>query len=263
MGKTEDSSSRAVLRALAILEAVAQRSSGLTNSELSRKLDIPKSTASYILHALETKGYLKRDKETGKYRLGLKLITLSQNVITHSDVREYALPLLHQFVDRVKLPAHMAIIDRGRAVYIEKIEAPVFVRTDTWVGKRMPVHATAVGKALVSQMPEDAVDAILKERGMDKFTPKTITARTKFHQELEKVRAQGFAIDDEESSPGARCIAVPIFNAEGTIVAAIGTSGTTGQIDEAHLTRIVDMVKDMARRISNQLGYHSRSHNRS
>ncbi len=260
MGKTEDSSSRAVLRALSILETVAGRSHGLTNSEISRKLEIPKSTASYILHALETKGYLSRDKETGKYRLGLKLITLSQNVMTHLDLREIALPLMQHFVDKTKISSHLAILDRGRAVYIEKIEADSFVRTDTWIGKRVPVHATAIGKILVAYMDETSVDGILKVRGMDKFTSKTIITRTKFHQELEKVYKQGFAIDDEESSAGARCIAAPIFNSDGAVVAAVGTSGTIGQIDEAHLNRITELIKETARKISNQLGFHSRTH---
>jgi len=260
MGKTEDSSSRAVLRALSILEAVAGRGHGLTNSEISRKLEIPKSTASYILHALEMKGYLNRDKETGKYRLGLKLITLSQNVLTHLDLREIALPQMQHFVDKAKLPSHLAILDRGRAVYIEKIETDSFVRTDTWVGKRVPVHATAIGKVLVSHLSEISVDEILKVRGMDKFTSKTIVTRTKFHQELEKVSKQSFAVDDEESSAGARCIAAPIFNSEGVVIAAVGTSGTTGQIDGAHLNRITELIKETARKISNQLGFHSRSH---
>jgi DNA-binding IclR family transcriptional regulator len=258
MGKTEDNSSRAVLRALSILETVAQRNRGLTNSEISRKLEIPKSTASYILHALETKGYLSRDKETNKYRLGLKLISLSQNVLTHLDLRDIALPQMQHFVDRAKLSAHLAIVDRGRAVYIEKVESLSFVRMDTWIGKRMPVHATAVGKVLVSRMSEDVLDAILKERGMDKLTPKTITSRTKFHHEIEKVREQGFAIDDEESSVGARCVAAPIFNAEGVIIAAVGTSGSTVQIDNPHLHRVIELVKETARKISTQLGYHAR-----
>lgn len=260
MNKTEESSSKAVLRALSMLEAVAQRQGGLTLSELSRKLEVPKSTASYILHTLQTKGYLVRDKDTGKYRLGLKLLNLSHSVQTNVDLRELALPLLQHFVDRTKLSAHVAILDRGRAVYIEKIEAPGFVKMDTWVGKRVPVHTTAVGKALVSQMVEEEIEHILKERGMDRVTSKTITARTKFLHEIEKVKEQGYAIDDEENSDGVRCIAAPIYNAEGIIAAAVGTSGTLSQIDDAHLIKTIEMIKELARRVSHQLGHHTRAH---
>lgn len=260
MSIAEASSSTAVARALSILEAVAQRGGGMTNSELSRRLDIPKSTASYILRALERRGYLRRERSTGKYRLGLKVLTLSRSVTTGSDVRDVALPVLKQFVERSHLTVHLAILDQGRAVYIEKVEAPGFIKMDTWVGHRVAVHTTGVGKALVSYLPEIEVETILKERGLQKRTLKTITARAKFMRELEKVRAQGYALDDEENSVGVRCVAAPIFNNQGTVVAALGTSATTNQIDQDNLPKIASLVKEAARKISHQLGHQEHSH---
>ncbi len=250
--RAEDSPSTAVERALAILEAVAQRG-GLTNSDLSRRIGIPKSSASYLLRTLEGRGYLRREPETGKYQLGLKLLGLSRGVLTGLNIREAALPVLRQLVDRSQLTAHLAVLDHRQAVYIEKVDAPGFIKMDTWVGRRMVVHATSVGKVLVAHLPKAEVDAIIKEHGLPKRTPKTITSRAKFLRELERVRVQGYAVDDEENNLGARCVGAPVFNSLGQVEASVGVSGTIGQIDRRHLPRIAELVREAARKISRQL----------
>lgn len=259
MSITKDNPSTAVDRALAILEAIAQRSGGMTNSEVSRRLEIPKSSASYILRALERHGYLRRERLTGKYKLGFKVLNLSHRVLMGLDIREVALPVLGQLVERSHLTAHLAILDHGEAVYIEKVEAPGFIKMDTWVGRRLEIHSTGVGKALVAHLPEAEVKAIVKERGLKKLTPRTITVYSTFVHELERVRAQGYAVDDEENSLGVRCVAAPVFDSLGKVEAAVGVSGTTSQIDNASLPKIADLVKETARKISQQLGYQTAS----
>lgn len=248
--------STAVERALSLLEAIAQRG-GLTNSELSRRLGIPKSSASYLLRTLEQRGYLRRERETGKYQLGLKVLSLSRGVLTGLDIRELALPVLRKLVDRCELTAHLAVLDRGQAVYVEKVDAPGFIKMDTWVGRYMVVHATSVGKALVAHLPKEEVEAILKEHGLPKRTAKTISTRAKFLLELERVRVQGYAVDDEENNLGARCVAAPVFDSLGEVQASVGVSGTTGQIDRRHLPRVAEMVKEAGRKISQHLRRHS------
>ncbi len=255
MNRVQDSPSRAVARALGILEGVAERSGGMTNSEISRTLRIPKSSASYILRTLERHGYLRREGDTGKYRLGLRVLSLSREVLTGLAIRELALPVLKSLVARTQLTAHLAILDQAEAVYIEKVEAPGFIKMDTWVGRRMLVHSTSVGKALVAYLPEAEVEAILRERGLRKRTPKTITVRSKFLRELGKVRGRGYAVDDEENSPDVRCIAAPVCDSSGATQAAVGVSGTTSQIDKVNLPKIAGLVKEAARKISKQLGH--------
>jgi DNA-binding IclR family transcriptional regulator len=247
------SPSIAVERALAILEAVAQRGDGLTNSELSRRLGMPKSSASYILRTLEGHGYLRREPATGKYRLGLRILGLSRDVLAGLDIKEVALPVLRSLVERTQLTAHLAVLDHSEAVYIEKVEGPGFIKMDTWVGRRMNVHSTSVGKTLVAYLPKSEVEAIVRERGLKKRTPKTITSQTRFLGELDKVRAQGYALDDEENSLGARCVAAPVFDALGRVEAAVGLSGTTTQINDVSLPRLAEQVKETARKISRQL----------
>lgn len=255
MSSNHESPSVAVERALAILEAVAHEAEGLSNAEISRKLQIPKSSASYILRTLESRGYLNRDGGSGRYRVGLKILSLSRGALSGLDVREVALPIMRRLMEKTNLTCHLAILDGPEAVYIEKVEPQGFIRMDTWVGRRMRVHATSVGKALVAHIPHERLEKIIAERSMEKRTPKTITTLPRLWKELEKVRVQGYAVDDEENNLGARCVGAPIFNQFGAIEASLGLSGTINQVNPQTMPRIVEALKDAARHVSMQLGY--------
>jgi IclR family KDG regulon transcriptional repressor len=203
---SEEKSSNAVGRALSMLELVAESGNGLSNSDLSRRLKIPRSSASYILRVLEKRDYLRRDAG-GRYRLGLKLMSLTGGAIFHMDVREAAKTILADFLKKSRLPeVHLAVLDNGRAVYIEKLEnESSFIKMDIWVGHRLPVHTTAIGKVLVSYLPEAEILGILAERGMERKTKRSITSPAKFLREAERVRQYGFAVDNEENSESVRC----------------------------------------------------------
>lgn len=255
MSLSTDSPSVAVERALAMLEVVAQESGGLSNAEISRKLNIPKSSASYILRTLESQSYLTRDEESGKYRVGLKILSLSRGALSGIHVRGVALPIMRHLTQQTGLTCHLAILDGPDAVYIEKVEPEGFIRMDTWVGRRMRVHATSVGKALVAHIPQERLEEILRKSGMEKRTPKTITTLPRLLKELEKVRMRGYAVDDEENNLGARCVAAPIFNDRGLIEAGLGLSGTTQQVSPHTMPRILEALKDAARHISMGMGY--------
>jgi len=253
MPEMDASPATAVERALNILEAASQRREGLTNSEISRRLGIPKSSASYILRTLERRGYLRRDIETGRYRLGLKLLSLGGETQAGLDIAEVALPFMRGLVERLGMTCHLAVVDQNEAVYIEKVEAPGFFKVNTWVGRRMFLHSTSVGKALLAWMPKAERDALLHNCDFKRRTPRTITSHARLVAELERVHQQGYAVDDEENSLGARRIAAPVFDALGNVVAALGVSGTLTQMDSAKMTRVEDALKDTARRVSRQL----------
>lgn len=253
MSAADSSPATAVERALNILENVAHRRDGLTNSEISRKLAIPKSSASYILRTLERRGYLRRDAETGRYKLGLKILSLGGDAQSNLDIADVALPFMRSLVERVRLTSHLAVLDQGEAVYIEKVEAPGFFKVNTWVGRRMYLHSTSVGKALLAWLPKQELEAIVRQQGMKKRTPKTINTVSRLLADLEHVREQGYAVDDEENSLGARCLGAPIFDATGNVTASLGVSGTITQVDEENLPKIVEALKEATRRISRQL----------
>jgi len=247
--------STAVERTLLILEAVAQRESGMSNADVNRKLKIPKSSASYILRTLEQRGYLRRDRDDGKYRLGMKILSLSRAALSGVDIREVALPVMRHLVDQIHLTTHLAILDHEEAVYVEKVEAPSFIKMDTWIGRRMEVHSTAVGKALLAYLDPEERATILRHRGMTKLTPHTITTTAKLMKEFERVRQLGYSVDDEENSLGARCVGAPIFNSQGQVEASIGSTGTITAVPRDRVPRLAETVKDAARRISHLIGY--------
>jgi IclR family transcriptional regulator, KDG regulon repressor len=250
---SDSSPATAVERALNILEAAAHRRDGLTNSEISRKLGIPKSSASYILRTLERRGYLRREAETGRYRLGLKILSLGGDAKANLDITDIALPFMRTLVEKIHLTVHLAVLDQGEAVYIEKVEAPGFFKVNTWVGRRMFLHSTSVGKCLLAWLPTHEIEALVKRQGLKKRTPKTITTMTKLLADLERIKDEGYAVDDEENSLGARCLGAPVFDATGNVTAALGASGTLTQMDEASMPRISEALKETARRISRQL----------
>lgn len=250
----QESPATAVERAMAMLDAVAERTTGMSNADINRRLKIPKSSASYILRSLVKGGYLRRDRESGRYYLGLRVVSLSHRALAGLDIREIAQPILRQLVESSQLTAHLAILDHGQMVYIEKSDAPGFVKMNTWVGRRMDCHSTSVGKALIAFLGKEEVLALLQDRGMQKLTSQTIIVASKLLRELEKVREQGYAVDDEENNPGVRCVAAPIFNSEGLVEASLGLSGTTYQVDKASVSKIAEQVKAATRKISQQLG---------
>jgi len=253
MPAAETSPATAVERALNILEAAAHRREGLTNAEISRRLAIPKSSASYILRTLEKRGYLRREPETGRYRLGLKILSLGGDAQANLDIADVALPFMRMLSEKIRMTVHLAVLDQAEAVYIEKVEAPGFFKVNTWVGRRMFLHSTSVGKCLLAWLPKNEVETIVKQQGLKKRTPKTITSISKLLADLEHVKHSGYALDDEENSLGARCLGAPIFDALGNVTAALGASGTLTQTDEASMPRIIDALKETARRVSRQL----------
>jgi len=254
-GNGNGNSSTAVERTLLILEAVALREAGMSNADLSRKLKIPKSSASYILRTLEQHGYLRRDREDSTYRLGMKVLALSRGALRGVDVREVALPIMRSLVDHIHITTHLAILDHSEAVYVEKVETPSFIKMDTWVGRRMEVHSTAVGKSLLAFLSPKEQEAILRQRGLKRLTPHTITSIPRLMKEFERVRQLGYAIDNEENSLGARCVGAPVFNSAGEVEASIASTGAISTVTLEAVPRIAEAVKDAARRISHHLGY--------
>jgi IclR family transcriptional regulator, KDG regulon repressor len=255
--RTRENPSTSVERAAAVLDAIGARVHGMTNAEVSRALKIPKSSASYILRALEKSGYLRKDEH--KYRLGLKLLSLRHTALDGLNVREVAIPHLRSLADRLKQTTHLAILDGADAVYVEKVDSPGFIKMDTWIGRRIDVHSTSVGKVLTAYLPEDVARSMAEAKPLRRHTEFTITTVTGFLSELEKVRRNGYAVDDEENTLGLRCVAAPVFGAEGNVEASVGVSGIGTQLTHNDIPRVATEVIQTALRISRSLGWLGRS----
>ena len=247
----------AVLRGLQILELLAGEKKRWTTTEISRKLKIPKSTASYLLHTLLERGYLVREAD-GVYRLGMKLLALGGQALRGIEVRELALPILRRLTVETQTTAHLAVLEGAEAVYIERVPSPGFIQMDTWVGRRMPLHSTSVGKALAAFLPEEEAESLFQTTGLPRFTPRTIVALPRLKQELKRIRESGVAIDNEENTPGVRCVAAPIFGSNAQAVAALSLTGPVQQVTEERVGKIVEKVKETARQLSRALGGQAR-----
>ena len=243
----------AILRTLDIIETLT-RERTLTVSEVNKRFRIPKSSAYAILQTLKTRGYVEKD-DLDRYSLTLRMFSLGTGLMEGLDFRKEIYPLLKELTDTAQLTGHIGVLDGGFVVYIEKAEVLGAVRLTTWVGRRMPVHSTSMGKALLAHLPEHEVARILADSGMAQLTPKTITSPALFKKELERVRAMGFAIANEENEPGVRGVGAPVFNYTGRPVAAVNLGASTLHIRTKDVPRLGALVRSFAERMSAQLGY--------
>ncbi len=241
-------------RAFEILDMLSMSSVGLTKMEIAQAVKIPYSTAFNLLNTMEQYGYVRKDEQAGKYYLGLKLISLGSIQIKEISLRDTAGPVLEALVQETGMTVHLAILDRDEAVYIDKREPDGFIKINSWIGKRNHIHTSAVGKILAAHLPPEDIDAICKT-GLLKRTNNSIISTKKFKQVLAEAQARGYAVDVEEDEVGGRCVAAPVRNAAGAVVAAVGVSGIAGQVPDLLLHKLGELVRDRATEISTRLGY--------
>lgn len=240
-------------RALLLLEVLAKSANGLTLSQLARQLELPKSSLHCLLLTFERAGYLYREEQTGRFRFGLKLHGLASLAITGIPLRRVATPFLHALAQRTRMTTHMAILEQGEAVLVEKVEPLGMPRLATWVGKRMDLHCTALGKALIADLAEEDLDRLLQRQTLLRHNENTIVSPRKLKENLAHVRRQGFSLDDEEEEIGSRCIGAPIHGMGGRVEAAISIAGTVTQVDGERLAVLAVDVKRTAEQIEHRL----------
>ena len=148
----------------------------------------------------------------------------------------------------------MAILERDEAVIIEKVEAPGLLRLASWIGRRLDVNCTGVGKVLISFLPEDELDYLLRTKDFARHNGRTITSKSALRREFTLIKQLGYALDDEEDEPGLRCIGAPVFDESQKAIAAISVAGTTSQIPIDSVPRLANIVKELAEGISSRLG---------
>ena len=246
-------------RASSILDILGQSSQGISIRELSAKLRLPKGTTHRLLSSLSYFGYVRQDPKTRDYFLGFKLVDLGQLLLSQLDLRKEAEPFLRDLAERTRETVHLVFLDRNEIVYIDKVETDQGssgLRMASRVGLRNPAHSCAVGKVLLSHLSEEELNGIIKEKGLGKRTENTITNPAQLKEHLKNVQAQGYAIDDEENEKGIRCVAAPIYNEGGKVVAAISISGPAFRVTKKmiHETLKKEMT-ETALKISQRLGF--------
>ena len=255
MPATRTPSVSSVRRALSIIETLAHARNGMGVSVVSRKIHAPKSSTHTILLTLERSGFLQRDERTGHYLLGMKILTLGNALLGNTDVREQVRGYLLDLVEQTGLTGHLGVLDGDQLVYIDKVDSPGMVKMNTWVGRRIDSHATGLGKALLAHLSAHRFDELFRSKPLARRTRKTICSKDALRRDMQKIQARGYAIDDEECGAGVRCVGSAIFDREGKPIAAIGVSGTTGQVPRHKLESLGNLARDHARRISRNLGF--------
>lgn len=244
-----------VCRALSILELFDAHTAELGITEMAERLDLHKSTLAGLVYTLESSGYLEQNPTTRKYRLGVKLVERAFVALGHLEVTRVALPHLERLRNWRDETVNLAVLDGDEVVYIERLLSSQTLGMRSEVGKRAMAHSTALGKALLSQLPRSELDTFLADRDLPPITPNTITESQEFKQELDLVRSRGYAVDMEEDQIGGACIAAPIFDHKGEAIAAVSISVPVARLRPSEVPDFGARVMRTAHSISEDLGY--------
>jgi DNA-binding IclR family transcriptional regulator len=247
---------KSVKRAVALLRCFSLDEPELGVTELGKRLGIHKSTVSRLLSTLEGEGLVNRNPETGRYRLGVGLISLAGLVMAHANLRQVAGPLLHELAEQTQETVDLAVRERNRAVNVEHI---VLHRRRVlnigWVGRSTPLHASSTGKVLLAYLPEEELDRLLV-RPLRRFTEHTITDVSALRDELANVRQRGYATGLEELEIGLHALAVPVRDHSGRVIAAISVAGPSYRFTRQRmLGDVKEQATDCAMGVSQALGF--------
>lgn len=245
---------RAVAHSLKLVDALAATDHGRGVTELSEELRLAKSTVYRLLQTLVGHGYVVQDPTLGRYHLGLKFLELGTLVSNRLSILMLARPHLQRLMEATNETVHLGLLEGHEVVYADKIECSQTIRMYSRVGRRSPLHCTALGKALLAYQPEPALREHLRS-GLQRHTARTITTRQALRAELQQVREKGYASDNEEFEEGLRCLAAPVRDHTESVVASLGVAGPAARLDPGRLPELVKLVQETAEAVSAALGY--------
>ncbi|WP_251862234.1 IclR family transcriptional regulator [Clostridium sp. Marseille-Q2269] len=246
---------QSVDRSLSILEVLSDYEDGLGITEISEKVNLHKSTVHRLLATLIYKGYVKQEYKANKYKLTLKLFQLGNKKIQKMDLVTVARPYLKELVEKTNEVAHLVVTEDTEIIYVEKEESQNTIRTHSTIGDRRPLYCTAVGKSILSYMEDDKIEEIWNKSNVQKLTEYTITDFNEFKKYLNKVRKNGYAVDEQENEVGVRCVGASIFNYKGEVCGAISISGSIITFTEEKLEDFSKLIIEYTHKISKELGY--------
>jgi DNA-binding IclR family transcriptional regulator len=250
-----------VLKALDVLDCLAQHARPMTAQEIAKACSMSRPTAYRLLTTLMSRGFVRTDGSYN-YLLGTKLLVLGKIVLDSLDLQEIARPLLHELCEVSGETANLSILDGTEILYIGKEESPQtadnrsFVQLRSAIGTRLTVHCSAMGKAILAYLLPEECQAIMSQiTPLKSFTRYTINNPDTLLHELERIRQHGYAIDDREVDEGTRCVAAPVFSNTGRVIAAMSIAGPAYRLTLEHLHQLAKEVTRVTQVLSAQLGY--------
>jgi DNA-binding IclR family transcriptional regulator len=243
---------QSVDRALSVLEILARRGEvGVT--DLAAELGVHKSTAFRLVSVLETHELVEQNAERGKYRLGLGVVRLAASTTARLDVAQQARPALESLARRLDETVNVAILSGHDVLYLDQVAGSSALQLHHWVGRRTPVHCTSNGKVLLAWLPEDRQRALLRPP-LERFTARTVTDPDLLVRQLDRVRADGFAVSYEELEIGLVAVAAPVRDAADAVVASVCASGPVFRMPAERVPEIAAAVQAAAADVSRRLG---------
>ena len=247
---------KSLARGLTILEVLSAHPDGLTLSEISRSLALPKSSTHALLHNLLERDYLMDGRRDRTYRLGPRLFQLGNAYVHGIDLVADGQETVRAVSRRCDETVHLATLEGRDVLYVAKEEGTSYIRMVSALGKRVPAHGTGVGKMLLSSLTAEELSALYPpEYPPQQMTARTIADLSAMKVELRRTRERGYALDDEESTVGLRCVAAPVYDAAGTMVAAMSISVPVARWSRNRQDELLALVLAGTRELSARLGY--------
>jgi IclR family transcriptional regulator, KDG regulon repressor len=240
-----------------ILLSESDRSLGIT--EIAQHFKLDKSTAFRLVSTLAKRGFVVQDSDSRRYHAGFRMLSLARRLLDRLEVRSIASPLLKELQTTTAESSHLAVIADRHVVYIDRQDTGAALSVNTEIGGNAPLHCTAVGKALLVDFGTDPLISLLGSEPFQIFTPRTARNLSELLPHLEQTKQVGYAVDDEESFEGVRCVAAPVRNHLGKVIASVGISGPSIRISQERIPKLGAVVVDIAQKISSRMGYPSKT----
>ena len=243
----------AVLKVFALMQALSERNE-IGISELSVRLAMPKATVYRFLQTMKTLGYVRQEVDSERYGLTMRMFELGAKALRYPDLIELAKPHMQRLSEATGETVHLGMLIDSEIIYVHKVDSRHMLGMYSRVGRRAPLHCTAIGKVLMAWEQPERRGTVLKGCDFKRYRDKTITNAVAFERELERTLAQGFGQDREEFDDHIRCAGIPIFDRMNQVVAGLSVSFPTFRYDEQREPELVGMLRDASRDISRQLG---------
>lgn len=253
--KVYESTVQSVERTLDIVEALSSNKDGIGVTELSKALNLHKSTVHRLLTTLMVRKYVEQDSETGKYRLSVKLFELGNAVLSKLNMRTHAIPFLRELRERYGETVQLSIVDQNEVLYIDVLESNEKIGVKAKIGERAPLYCTAAGKVYLAYLPEERIYEVIKEAEFKPFTSRTLTTRDALKAQLQGAREKGWSVDDGEFEEDLRCVSAAIRNYRGRVIACISIPVPASRFTIAAMEDLGRAVKETADKISYSVGF--------
>ena len=245
---------QSLVRALRLLQEVAEVGDGVTLTEVANRVGLPVSSAHRLLSTLLQEGFVRFDGERTLWFVGVKAFTVGNAFLRARDLVQVARPYMRGLMEQCDETVNLAVEDSGQIIYLAQIECRQMMRALASPGARVPMHSSAVGKILLAYMKPTTREASLEAMRLERFTANTITQRERLEDTLQTVKARGYAFDDEEHAIGLRCVAAPIFNETRDAIAGISLSGPAARVTDKRFAELAGMVQRTAKVITREFG---------